>query len=114
MKPLHIASFTGQLQTVRYLISKGAYIDSKIYDGSTPLHFASSSNHIDVVQYLISHGANIECKNNYGATPLFIAFHKRYYKIVKYLLSNGACFDRLLSCQLKYDRSNAHNVIYPK
>ena len=88
---LHLASQKGDFQTVKYLISHGANIESKDTNGVTPLYIASRNGHIEIVKYLISHGANIESKTNQDATPLHFASYKNHLQIVEYLIKHGSC-----------------------
>ena len=81
---------------VRFLLKKGANIESKDKYGWTPLinsiflkllfnrsYFlciASRYGHIEVVKLLVESGANIESTDEYGLTPLMIGcFISTYY-----------------------------------
>ncbi|EAX97244.1 hypothetical protein TVAG_037510 [Trichomonas vaginalis G3] len=64
--PLIIASYTGHLEVVQYLISIGANKETKNNGGWTPLICASDYGYLEVVKYLISVGADKEAKNNKG------------------------------------------------
>jgi len=94
---LHRAAFdcaSGLLEAevVKYLISKGADINSRSCDGRTPLHMAVKyGGNLEVVEYLISYGADINARNAGGVTPFHIAVsHKGAIEVVKYLVSKGA------------------------
>ena len=86
-------SLNGDLETLKYLISKGANIESSTEEGFTPLHIASQEDHLDIIKYLVENGANIESKTNDRLTPLHIACLSGYIKIVKYLIENGASIE---------------------
>ena len=88
--PLHIATFYGHIDIIKYLVECGADIETKDNDGNTPLYSSSYKGRLDVVKYLISVGVDIESKNNYDDTPLHIASVRYHIKIVEYLLSKGA------------------------
>jgi len=61
---------SNDLERVKYLVEKGANIESKDNFGCTPLHRASWGGNLDIVKYLVEKGANIESKDNDGCTPL--------------------------------------------
>ena len=54
--PLLIASYTNNLEVVKYLIDKDVDVNSPDYEGNTPLHIAH--NYPDVVNTLIQSGAD--------------------------------------------------------
>jgi ankyrin repeat protein len=69
--PLHMASGSGHLEVVRYLVETcRAAVDIGNADGDTPLHLASQNCHTAVVRYLVEHGsANVHATNAYGFAP---------------------------------------------
>lgn len=56
--PLHCAAYSGNIELVKYLISKGAIVDAGAKFGETPLNSAREHGHEEVVAYLVSMGAN--------------------------------------------------------
>lgn len=94
MKPLHVASLNGQLNIVRLLVGRGAFINShtdNIASGNvTPLHSATYNGHKEVVKFLISKGADLNAKDVNGATPLILASFRGQVQVVELLLSKGA------------------------
>ena len=91
---IHLASSSGLLSIVQYLIEKrNVDKDIKAKVGETPLHFACCENRLEIVKYLISKGANIEAKKQYGETPLYWACFNGHLPIAEYLLSKGANID---------------------
>ena len=73
----------GHLEIVKFLLEKGASIDSKNDYGSTPLHLASMKGHLEIVKLLLGEGANIDAKDENGSTPLHWA--SRHPEIVELL-----------------------------
>ena len=53
------ASLCGNTEIVKYLVEKGANIETENEDGNTPLFIACEKNNNDIVKYLIEKGANI-------------------------------------------------------
>jgi ankyrin repeat protein len=96
--PLSVAfrGFKRESSIVKFLISKGANVNTKNNDGSTPLHGACSiiestdSPHsdFDLVQLLIARGADVNARENYGGTPLRYAVGS--LKIAIFLIEHGA------------------------
>lgn len=78
--PIEIASETGHLDLVKYLLSKNKETDI-LFCLNWALVFACENNHIDIVKYLISIGAN--------SFKLSIKFAKynNNKEIIKYLKS---------------------------
>ena len=83
---------TGSLviPTIELLVSKGANINAKGYDGRTPLHVAVVGSNDDTVAFLLSLGANVNAKNDQGWTPLHYAAGHSTLSVVKLLLDKGA------------------------
>jgi TPR repeat protein len=93
--PLHFSARYGCADCVKFLLNKGADINSKKDDGSTPLHLAVLYNHIRVVKLLLEKGANINARENSGKTPTHfavIAFKSssEYYGVLNYLADKRA------------------------
>ncbi len=60
---LQIAANAGQLETVKYLISKGAKLDYQHpISKNTALHLAALNNYPEIVKYLIEQGADKNIK----------------------------------------------------
>lgn len=60
--PLHLASGSGWLNIVEYLIDKGANVDTRDYYYQTPLYWAVKYGKLDIVKYFIGKGANLDMK----------------------------------------------------
>jgi cytohesin len=64
---------TTALQTVRFLIARGADVNGIGQFGWTPLHAAAYQGLNDVIEFLVSKGAQVDAKDDFGQTPLSIA-----------------------------------------
>ena len=87
--PLWCASAAGHLKIVKYLVSKGANVNSTTKSNSTALRAACFDGHIEIVRYLVENNADIEIANRHGHTCLMIACYKGHLAISKYLISRG-------------------------
>lgn len=86
---LMLASSFGDLNTVKFLISKGAKINVKTLVGS-PLLMAISNNHDEVAAFLISKKADVNISSVDGRTPLMAAASEGNSKMVYILLKFNA------------------------
>ena len=87
--PLHRAVLGGHLEMVKFLIEKGARVDSKNKDGNTSLHFTTLAVNIriEMIKVLLDHGADFRLKNNAGYSFLDICKEHKYEKIMELILS---------------------------
>ncbi|KAF7428296.1 SPT3 Dosage dependent suppressor of Ty-induced promoter mutations-like protein [Pleurotus ostreatus] len=67
---LHLAAFLGFEHLVRFLIARGADLDSRDRNGCTPLHLATISSSEACARLLIESGADIEVVDASGKSPL--------------------------------------------
>ena len=61
------------IQTVKFLLERGADVNEAGQFGWTPLHAASYQGLNDVIQFLIAKGSKIDVKDSFGQTPLSIS-----------------------------------------
>jgi ankyrin repeat protein len=93
---LNIAAGNGQLDTVSFLLKKGANPNQPGWRGETPLTCAiggSETGRVQIVKILLKAGANPDLKSAYGWTPLIHAATLREPEIVSVLLAAGARVD---------------------
>ena len=88
--PLHLACKAKSYDVARFLISKGARIDTTTFTEKLPLHYACESGNPDLVTFLIASGSPINAKDYNGKTPLHYARKNGFDNIVQYLTANGA------------------------
>ena len=65
-----MAALAGEVETARFLISKGANVNVQHKDGATPLHTAAFFGETEIVELLLENNAKINTQNNKGETPL--------------------------------------------
>ena len=88
----------GHLEFARYLLSRGARVDAKTYQGSTALHFAcedAGETTAAMVSMLVAAGATVNTRDDAGLTPLFCIdrISESTIDVVTTLLRAGASLD---------------------
>ena len=78
--PLHLAQ---DVDDVKRLIAKGAFVNSVNNEGQTPLH---TTKNVEVASQLIASWADINAKDNSGRTPLYKATDEDNEDLVNTLL----------------------------
>ena len=92
---LHRAAEYGQLDVVKYLQSKGAWIGTQDGGCTTPLWMAAYYGKLEMVKYLVSQGVNIdEPRAWYGFHPLNAAVAEAHVDVVRFLIEQGADIDK--------------------
>lgn len=92
--PLILASYRGNLDVVKYLVSEGAEIDYKC-EGGTALAGASYRGNLEIVKILLNNKANPNIQDQSGKTPLHYAVIAQNIEVIKILLKYNA--DKTLS-----------------
>ncbi|MFN4199490.1 MAG: ankyrin repeat domain-containing protein [Flavobacterium sp.] len=85
--PLILASYTGSLELVRLLVTKGAAVNYNSSMG-TALMAAIVKNHVTVVQFLLEKGADVNIWDERGTTPLIYAVQFKNKEVIKLLLNH--------------------------
>lgn len=93
--PLVAAASRGNVEAVKFLLDKGAKIDSRDTDGMTALMMATLSGSEETVRYLLARGANPNASTTIGVrtskiTALSLARSKNNETLVKLLRDAGA------------------------
>ena len=68
-RPLHLASWQGNVEEIRALVEGGAEVNVVGDMGATPLHDAAQAGHPKAVKFLLECGAKPEAKDEFGRTP---------------------------------------------
>jgi ankyrin repeat protein len=81
---------TGNLERVKELIQKGAYVNWRDNAGWTPLHEAALKGQAVVAKYLLSCGAEVNAQGFGNDTPLHDACSNGFSDCVQILVDHGA------------------------
>ncbi|XP_069141288.1 uncharacterized protein [Argopecten irradians] len=87
---LHGACFSGNLEVVKFVLSKGVSTHVVDAGGRTPLIIACQTGSYDVVRLLLSYGADANQEQDSFGTPLHYACWNGDTELVRVLLENGA------------------------
>jgi hypothetical protein len=108
--PLAVAARYGQLEIVRLLVERGAYLEHQDKYGRTPLMYAVYGGHLETVRLLVDQGANLNHQGKDGTTPLHIAAWFGRLEIMRLLVDHGANIEHQnhggrtpLDCALEQD-----------
>ena len=89
--PVADAAMTGDLASVRTLLSDGADVNAPQGDGMTALHWAARAANADLARLLLDAGADVDAATRIGAyTPLHLASEVGGAEVVGLLLEAGA------------------------
>lgn len=90
---LQLAAAGGWEPLVRFLLRKGAAVESRNPCGWSPLMQAARFGHLDVSLILLENGADVNAQNRLGASVLTVAARGGHTAVVKLLLESGAFVD---------------------
>ena len=92
--PLQIAALEGFVDIVRFLLEKGAQVDSRNIDKETPLIDAVENGHLEVVKLLLDFGANPRLGNAKGDEPYeLVPQDDENYKTIRRLIADAKDHD---------------------
>ena len=74
----------------RLLITAGANVNARRFDGATPLMVASMRNSTTIMKLIMEQNVDIDCKDADGQTALLNAIRENSHKAINLLLSSGA------------------------
>ena len=93
--PLHLASRSGALATVKMLVEAGADVRTTDADRGTCLTLAAYHGHTDTVRYLVGlPEVDLNHQDRDKCTALHFAVQKKHSEVVEVLIDAGADIDR--------------------
>ncbi|QOD38396.1 ankyrin repeat domain-containing protein [Candidatus Wolbachia massiliensis] len=87
---LHYASCNGELEVVKFLVSKGANIYAENIYKNKALHTAALHGRKNVVEFFLNRGLDVKERGELGYTPLHSAAKEGRIEVIKFLLAKGA------------------------
>ena len=88
-----LASYHGQLDSVRVLLQAGADPNIANDQGQTPLAGVAYKGYLEIAKLLLAHGAAVDGNSPDGKTPLMLAAMFNRVDILHLLLAHGALVD---------------------
>lgn len=101
-----MASASGSIEIINYLLDAKAKVNTRAPDGKTPLIIALDTDR-QCAKAIINAKADVNIVNDAGHTPLIIACRKSYIDIVEVLLKShddipiNQCFNHERSCSCR-------------
>ena len=83
------AAKTGDVASLRALVTSGADVNAPQGDGATALHWAAHRNDVEAVELLLEAGATADRENDLGATALWLASTSGSAEVIAALLEAG-------------------------
>lgn len=90
MSMLQIVCKNGHLNSAKWLVERGVYIDASNFQWETSFNLACKFGHLHVAKWLHANGANIHFADRRNKTPLFNACMLGHLEIAQWLVSVGA------------------------
>ena len=87
---LFMAVGSGNTETTRLLLDRGADINAKAASGITPVHWAVLQGKLDNLKLLLDHKADVNVRDSGGNMPLHYAVDNGRAELVEALLAAGA------------------------
>ena len=88
--PISVAARSGHLDTVAFLLERGANINTVGTGRDTAITSASMNGHLNLVEFLLDKGADITAGRTGDGTPIREAALAGHLKVVQLLLARGA------------------------
>ena len=85
--PLHIAAYSGDLQSCMQILTKLKLKDPKCKEGCSPVYWAAKGGKIENYRYLMKNLKNINPACNKGFTCLYVAAFRGYFDICKLIIN---------------------------
>ncbi|MFA7675224.1 MAG: ankyrin repeat domain-containing protein, partial [Endomicrobiia bacterium] len=84
---LNTAVDINNIDIIRFLLEKGARLNTKDINGMTPLILASYKGYFDIAKLLLDNGARLHSNDNRGFTAMDYAERNKDYGMIELLKS---------------------------
>jgi ankyrin repeat protein len=88
--PLHAAAAGRQIEIVRLLLARGAWVNARQHGGWTALHAAAQNGDIAMAELLIAAGADVQARADNQQGPWDLALTKGHQQMAEILEHYGA------------------------
>ncbi len=90
--PLQLACYFGHLEVAKYLVEKGADVNTVAQNGQKirPIHAAAANGSVEIVELLLENGADVNAVQTGDFTALKAATHHSNKALIELLLKYGA------------------------
>ncbi|XP_059171169.1 serine/threonine-protein phosphatase 6 regulatory ankyrin repeat subunit B-like [Physella acuta] len=88
--PLHIAARSGEIDSLKHLITAGASVNALDKKGISVLSKAIESKSIEKIKYLVEVGANVNVPNKDGVLPIVDILQFDSVELIKLFVNHGA------------------------
>lgn len=88
--PLHVAIQESQFEIAKYLLSRGASVETPGYHKWRALHIASSLGNLEMVNLFLAHSADVHARTSTLQTPLHKSASSGSVAVLKRLVAAGA------------------------
>jgi len=87
---IQVAASRGNIDGIKYFLSKGFEIDEKFENGESLIHLVGTIGDVDFLKYLLEKGVDVNATSNRGSTALNNAAFSGNIEIIALLMDNGA------------------------
>ena len=93
-----LAARNGHLETIKWLIKKGASTNDRNIINRSCLLLAAKGGHLETIKWLIENGCSTNERDNTNDSCLFLAAENGHFETVKWLLENGCSINERNGC----------------
>ncbi|KAJ3616119.1 hypothetical protein Zmor_012053 [Zophobas morio] len=90
VSPVFLAAQNGHFEVVKFLVERGASVDTADDQGDAPVIAAASGEHFGIVKYLVQKNADVNSVNKRGLTTLAHVVARNNTSMAKFLMEKGA------------------------
>jgi hypothetical protein len=81
-----------QENIVKFLLDRGAKVNSRDVNNTSPIHIAALTGNIKIAEMLLQHGADINAVNSQNESALYDAAREGHAPMIEFLFKNGIAY----------------------